>query len=374
MSTAFHVTKVFHELMVHVNEQVNVQQTMFCGRKTKRHQEVKDGPCYRVISKPVVRKVDSVLFKTRIKRQYKVLLNEIDPNEIDIVHAHFLFTDGALALRLYREFNVPFVVSVRNTDVNIYFKYFPHLRRLASEIIAAAEKVIFVAPTHKDKVVKYLSPKAKSVLLSKVAIVPNGVNSYWIENIAEAKQGISTDGLDFLYVGSLDKNKNVSRLVRTLDEARVKNGGKISLKVVGPPGDDFSSFLRLSKKRDWVEYLGKVSDPQELQKLYRRADFFIMLSSRETFGLVYIEAMTQGTPVVFTKGQGIDGYFTEKTIGVPFTLGVDNGASMLEKIRHLQEKYAETSANCIEASRHFSWERFGAYYAELYISILESIN
>ena len=34
-----------------------------------------------------------------------------------------------------------------------------------------------------------------------------------------------------------------------------------------------------------------------------------MASFKETFGLVYFESMSQGTPLIFTKGQGIDGYF-----------------------------------------------------------------
>jgi len=358
--------------MTHVAKCADVQQTMFCGRKMNDKQEVKDGTCYRVISKPVVRKLDSFLFKTRIQRQYEVLLKELDPGTVDVVHAHFLFTDGALALRLKKVFDIPYVVTVRNTDVNIYFKYFPHLHKLAERIIAAAEKVIFIAPTHQGKIMNYLSPAAKIALKNKVDVVPNGINSFWIQNLAQPKQRVSSEKVNFLYVGTLNKNKNVSRLVSILSDAQKHNGVEITLSVIGPPAEDYASFLRLSQKNSWVKYLGEINEQEELQHHYRAADFFIMLSSRETFGLVYIEAMTQGTPVIFTKGQGIDGYFVEKTVGIPFDLKKDNGASMIDAIKPLKENYASISANCVEAAGRFSWIEFGAYYAKLYVSIFES--
>lgn len=46
--------------------------------------------------------------------------------------------------------------------------------------------------------------------------------------------------------------------------------------------------------------------------MFAESDIFVMVSHSETFGLVYIEALSQGLPILYTRGQGIDGTLKEK--------------------------------------------------------------
>lgn len=372
ISTAFHVSKVFHELIVNVERHLPLNQIAFCGRKMNDHREISQPEGYTVISKAVVRKSDSLFLKTRTKRQLAALKDSIDLSAVDLVHAHFLFTDGAVALKIFEEFGTAYVISVRNTDTNIYFKYFPHLRGLASKILANAASVIFVSPAHKIKVYHYLNESTIKRLSKKVRIIPNGIDDFWHLNRATPKTKCNDPSCrKVLYVGNIDKNKNVTRLVQILEQVRSSLEQDLTLTVVGPPKDDFPAFSRVIEGKSWINYVGPVYDKPELQTLFSTHDFFAMLSSRETFGLVYIEAMSQGTPVVFTAGQGIDGYFAAtEPVGIRYDLKEDIPESLAEKMTEFCNDYAQVSQACLTASKKFSWAEITEQYAEIYATTL----
>ena len=115
-----------------------------------------------------------------------------------------------------------------------------------------------------------------------------------------------------------------------------------------------------------VNYLGPVYDKEELLKIYRRNHVFAMVSKIETFGLVYIEALTQGLPLLFSRFQGVDGIFKEK-IGEavnPYSVkSIKNG------LEHLLTNYGQYT-NHVDFSR-FDWSYIANRYKALYTKILQ---
>ena len=95
-----------------------------------------------------------------------------------------------------------------------------------------------------------------------------------------------------------------------------------------------------------------------------------MPSFHESFGLVYAEAMSQGLPVVYTKGQGFDGQFAEGEVG--YHAAADSAEDIAEKILLITEQYAQMSARCFERSRKFDWNLIAARYAQLYTELRET--
>lgn len=93
-------------------------------------------------------------------------------------------------------------------------------------------------------------------------------------------------------------------------------------------------------------------------------DIFVMPSHRETFGLVYIEAMSRGLPVVYTKGQGIDGFFEEGEIGYPVDPAETN--AIVTAIENIIMNYSNISKNCIVNSKAFNWSSVSNEYIKLY--------
>ena len=95
-----------------------------------------------------------------------------------------------------------------------------------------------------------------------------------------------------------------------------------------------------------------------------KMDIFIMPSFHETFGLVYLEAMTQGLPIIYTKGQGVDGYFKENSPG--YSVNPYSIDDIKNKIILTIENIQQLSANSLKHVGNFSWDIISNKYAELY--------
>jgi len=103
---------------------------------------------------------------------------------------------------------------------------------------------------------------------------------------------------------------------------------------------------------------------EELINYYRDADVFVLPSIRETFGLVYAEAMTQGLPVIYSKGQGFDRQFEEGTVG--FHAESRNAEEIADRIEDIMSNYQTISENCVRLSDRFNWSEIAKEYQRLY--------
>lgn len=110
-----------------------------------------------------------------------------------------------------------------------------------------------------------------------------------------------------LSVGNLVATKGFDLLLRAVDELE-RGGHKLQLLIIGS-GAEHGRLIRL---RDRLGLSGAVrieaAQPNDVvRSLYHHFDAFVLPSFSETFGIVYLEAMSSGVPVIGVKGQGIDG-------------------------------------------------------------------
>jgi glycosyltransferase involved in cell wall biosynthesis len=96
-----------------------------------------------------------------------------------------------------------------------------------------------------------------------------------------------------------------------------------------------------------------------------------MISKPETFGLVYIEALSQGLPIIYTKGEGVDGYFEN---GAPFAYPVDDPQNINEVAQKIIDASlqlnTELKKTCVEQAQRFDWKNIAEIYKDIYSSIL----
>ena len=91
-----------------------------------------------------------------------------------------------------------------------------------------------------------------------------------------------------------------------------------------------------------------------------------MISHSETFGLVYIEALSQGLPVLYTKGQGIDGVFQEK---VGEAVVSTDEHDIYKGLRKIIENYTSYQIEKLGLHR-FSWQNIAKSYIDIYSQII----
>jgi glycosyltransferase involved in cell wall biosynthesis len=309
----------------------------------------------------ILRPVHRVLFRRKISTVTKDLLSRIEPRHVTNVHAHFLYSDGGVARALNRAYGLPYVVSVRNTDVNYFMKLRPDLRWLAQDILERARRVVFITPSYREIVSNWLPARRREAFFAKSRVIPNGLPQFWLTNTYRGQR--AGDVLKILYVGDFSRNKNIPRAVEAV--FRLGRTRPAPLTLVGGGGDgeqEVRSLLASASSR--VSWRGRVDDPGELMSIYRQHDIFLMPSLKETFGVSYIEAMSQGLPVVFTRGQGIDGYFPPGGVAE----GVDplEPDSICAALLALAQRLDGIREQCVASAQAFNWPRVARMYADCY--------
>lgn len=306
-------------------------------------------------------KFDRVFFYLKHYKIYKDVVKRYKVKEFSLIHAHSLFSNGYIAMKLKKEYELQYIVAVRNTDVNIFFEKMPHLRNLGILIIREAKQVIFLSESYRNLVIeRYIPSNLKDEVIKKSHVIPNGIDDFWFRNLGEGKSLSENNVLKLLYVGNINKNKNVLTTIKAAEHLQEK-GLKIQFTIVGSVKD--KNIYKKIKKEPWIKYISP-KPKEELLEIYRKNDIFVMPSLKETFGLVYVEAMSQGLPVIYTKGQGFDKQFKEGEIG--FSVNSLDSLDIVKRIESILNQYEILSHNCVKKSTNFKWNRLAAQYNDIY--------
>ena len=309
-------------------------------------------------------KYDRFLFHKKNNKIYRNIQQKYCIEDYSIIHAHFLFSNGYTAMKLKQKYGIPYIVAVRNTDLNFFFKRMVYLRKLGVEILSEAKQVVFLSKSYRDQTIKkYVPEHLKDKIYNKSMIIPNGIDDYWFNNMGESKKR-QTNDIRLEQVGDINKNKNIETTVKAV-EILNKKGYKVKLDVVGAIKEK-RVFNRI-KNIKCVNYLG-YKTKEELINIYRKNDIYVMPSIHETFGLVYAEAMSQGLPVIYTKEQGFDGHFKDGEVG--YAVNCFNPIDIANNIIKINNNYSQISKNCIRNTDMFSWKRISDSYEMLYKDIL----
>lgn len=286
--------------------------------------------------------------------------------QFDLIHAHTLFSNGYIALQAKKKWGTPYIVAVRDMDINVFLKYRINLRKLGVEILSQAEKIIFLSKSYRDQTLMTYVPKSlREEFYNKSDIIPNGVDNYYLENKSTRDVRDKTKTLNILTVGFVSKRKNqltVCEAVKRLNDIGIVSdytivGGVIDRKI-----------LKRLKEYSFVKYIPFLSK-EELIQVYRRSDIFVMPSLTETFGLTYVEAMTQGLPIIYSKEQGFDGQFDEGIVG--FHVTSTNANEIVDVTKKIVRNYNEISENSSKLCDLFNWSEITEKYKMIYMSILK---
>ena len=322
-------------------------------------------PEQSVVVKECYNERDRYIFHIKHWKIYKDVILTLNVPSYDLIHAHSLFSNGYIAMKLKEKFGIPFVVAVRDTDVNTFFRRMPHLRRMGRAILQAASKVVFLSEPYRDHLVEnYVEEQYKEVISSKSVVIPSGIADFWFSNKGEAKTLESKKGIKVLLVGRISKRKNIPKILEALNILK-KRGYEIRFTAVGQIDD--KDIHQAILNEDFAEYVAPVQKEQ-LLNIYRQHDIFVMPSITETFGLVYPEAMSQGLPVIYTRGQGFDGQFPEGAVG--YSVNCFDYNQIANKILDIVKNYDALSTRCLFLCKKFDWDIIAKTYKAVYNALV----
>ncbi|MDR4895053.1 MULTISPECIES: glycosyltransferase [unclassified Chryseobacterium] len=308
---------------------------------------------------------DRVLYKKKIKKIVQDIEAKIDLKTVRFIHAHTWYSDGGVAYELHKKYNIPYILAVRNTDLNVFLKYFLHERGYGKKILLNANKIITISAVYKKRMLE--DPRLSHILndlQQKVMVIPNGVDPYWIESRVEKRKTVEDEkSIQLLYIGKFNKGKNVFNLINAVKNHNHKIQNRIKLTLIGGGGNDEKRIMDSIKNDHSFEFVGKVDSLPVLKSYYERSDYFTMPSKAETFGLVYIEALLQGLPVMYTQNEGIDGFYDD-TIGEKVE---DTSVSAIERgLERLIQKRDHYSFDIEQLLENHDWKKIAEVYQQLY--------
>ncbi|MNG71070.1 UDP-D-galactose:(glucosyl)lipopolysaccharide-1,6-D-galactosyltransferase [compost metagenome] len=287
-------------------------------------------------------------------------------NITDFIICHNLWSDGMVAFFIHFFKKTPYLLVVRNTDMNVFLPKLIHYRWLIKLMVKKSEGLVFVNNVYKENFEK-LYPDIFSCA-KKIKVIPNGVDQFWLQNyLTQNCENIKTDSL--VYVGAFNENKNIKGIFEAIQILR-KNNRNFDMYFVGGDENQFKKLLGLVEIPEYIKVIGKIKDKAKLLEIYRKSKIFIMPSFFETFGLVYVEALLQGCAVIYSKGQGIDGMIVSDLV-----CSVDpyNTNEISQKIEYLLNNFEilSVNSNLIEnLINDYNWN----YVSNEYLSYIKGVE
>jgi L-malate glycosyltransferase len=222
----------------------------------------------------------------------------------DVIHAHVVLPAGWTATRLGQEFSIPVVLTEHSGPFSMHLRT-DCSRRLVRETLRKTDRRIVVSPWLGDQVREFEKNTSTDV-------IGNVVRTDFFKPGETKEEGDSR--VRFLSVGSLMKNKGFFYLV---EAARIlKQRGLLSFQMnIGGDGPERASLRRhieVSGLSDCCFLLGAMTR-EGVRDEMQRSDAFVLPSLQETFGVVLLEAMACGKPVISTRCGGPDSVVTDET-------------------------------------------------------------
>ena len=249
----------------------------------------------------------------------------------DVIHAHNLDSAGMLANRIQRRHGIPYVVTEHST----YFERGLVPRGLYARLARAArESSSFsaVSPGLSRVVQRHLG-------LSETQIewLPNVLDPVFVD-LPLVDPPRTQEGFGFLCLGNLIPVKNHSLLLRAFHEAFAQDAA-ISLRIGGdgPLRGELEELATRLGIQDRIAFLGRLSRSDVMDEL-DRCNAFVLPSLYETFGVVLIEALARGRPVITTLSGGPESFITPADgIMVPIGNQAALASAMRQMVEHADE-------------------------------------
>ena len=271
---------------------------------------------------------------------------------IDLIITHFGVAAG-IAERIRKRYNIPYITTLHNTDLKDLF--------LSKKIIQNSKKIFSRSWTIKKKL------EERKIIVN--GVIYSGIDKDLIYNRSNC---ISNKKINFISVCNLIKRKNINIVLKALAELPKNLDWKY--KIIGD-GPELKNLKNLSKKlliSDKVDFLG-LKPRDYCMKEMRHSNVFVMTSSNETFGLVYLEAMAAGCIIIGSKNEGADGLIVNGVNGYL----VDSN-SIINLRDTFQSLYSVSQENILENSyktiKEFTSDKAQAHYANLIKESIENEN
>ena len=299
----------------------------------------------------------------------KDIINKVSRNggSPKAVICHWAIPYGRLAMRVARHYQIPLILNIHEHPRNP-IDSFPFIKGEYIKCLSFADYIVVHSEYNKENI-KRLAPD------TNVHIIPLGVNSYEYEKGLPIFSESNVKEKILVTICHLNKEiKRVQNIIKAL--ASLKEWGEIfNLEIIGcgPYEADLRKLASDLNVVDQVVFMGAV--PQEQLDNYLCPNkIFVLPSILEAFGIVFVEAMLRGLPVIGTIDCGA--VRDLQGMGYPVSVAeVDNIEDLCHCIIRTRKEYSEIynqlRGSHTALSDYYSWKNHAILYEELLSKVIQ---
>jgi len=243
-------------------------------------------------------------------------------------------------------------------------------------------KLGFLLKYYKEYILKYVLRNACKVIVmtgdyekilhrkygiqkTKLSVIPNATG----HKIANTSKALTNHTLRLLSVGRLSSQKNTAFLLESLSFYAKKYNKNFHLSIVGDgeQKDNLKKDIKRLGLKNLVSLRHRLGD-KALEKTYKESDIFLSASMHEAFGIVFIEAMTKGLPIVSTDIPVVRNIVRHRKNGLLVKQNIIKFADALHELGSNKRLYAALSQNNIKDVKNYSWKESNKQFMHIYTS------
>lgn len=296
----------------------------------------------------------------------KTVFELFEKHEFDMIHSHVAYPDGYAAMLCNKRLHVPHITTIHGQDLQVTIFRDEKSKKNVFKVLKNVESIITVSNKLKNVV-------RNEDFYSKIQAINNGIDvESSVYNASKVNEGVSKKNINIISVSNLVPAKGIDINLRAVAEL-IKKYPDIEYTIIGE-GSEKARLIALASElgiSDKVVFTGRLNYDQVMQYM-SRCDIFSLPSWREGFGVVYIEAMLHGKPVIGIKGEGIedaiedgDNGFLAKPKDVPDLIRIID--FILQNPQKV-ERVAENGRRSV--LEHFTWEQNAEKTLKVYNELL----
>lgn len=280
------------------------------------------------------------IFDKRMEKLYKEIVKK--EGKVDIIHAQSSLWGGISASYIAKKYNIPLVITEHSSIKRGKYVRESYYKRIVDSY-KSADAIIAVGNGLKNEIEELTNRRDIKVIGNLVDL-----SLFDIRDIKDNK-----DEFIFFSLAFLEGEKGFDTLIKSFSR-KFKN--KKARLIIGGDGSQREWLEGIAKSENiesQVTFVGALSR-EEVSKYMNKCDAFVLASRYETFGVVYIEALASGKPVIGTFNGGAEGIINEN---VGILTEIDNVDKLSDAMEYIEKNYKKYNK---ESLRKYCNDKFSS--------------
>lgn len=274
------------------------------------------------------------IFNKRLDKLYKEIVKK--EGKVDLIHCQSSFWAGISAAYIAKKYNIPLVITEHSSlKTAIYMKesYKPFIKNSYLE----ADALIAVGNGLKKEMCEFSGRNDIKIIHNLIPVEKFNIHKS------------NNDVFTFFSLAFLEGEKGMDVLIKSFSKYFKNSNAKL---IIGGDGSQKDFLINLSRELEidkQIDFLGALSR-EEVSNYMSKCDAFVLASKYETFGVVYIEALASGKPVIGTYNGGAEDIINSSNGLIVKVNDVDElGNAMKNIVKNIDVYSSEEIRNeCIE--------------------------